>query len=178
MPEEEYEDYLPRTEQNWMKLVWDHMGLDTKKKLLKVTNVVPKAFFGDLWCYPGPTVKLSSEFPQYYWVLFPINWSETRQLLPLHSLAYTGSSGEPFAFLFKGTLHQSSVLAMFSIFYVLILWHLGPSDPGGIDQDQVSMFFKCKPTTPEPTPQPQPLWGFHTPGHNAPTLITPQSGTR
>lgn len=31
-----------------MKLVWDHMGLDTKKKLLKVTNVVPKAFFGDL----------------------------------------------------------------------------------------------------------------------------------
>lgn len=48
VPEEEYEDYLPRTEQNRMKLVWDHMGLDTKKKLLKVANVMTKAFFGDL----------------------------------------------------------------------------------------------------------------------------------
>lgn len=170
--EEEYEHYLPRTEQNWTKLVWDHMVLHTKKKLLKAVSVMPKL---SLMIYDATlgAVKVSSEFPQYSWVLFPKNWSETRQLLPLHSLTYTRSSGEPFAFLFKRTVHQSSVLAMCSIFCVLILWHLGPPD-----QDQVSVFFKCKPTSPESTPQPQPLWGFHTPGHKAPTLITPQPSTR
>ncbi|KAM5262628.1 kelch domain-containing protein 4 [Ctenodactylus gundi] len=45
---EEYVDYLPRTEQYWIKLARDNMGPDAKeKKVLHVARAMAKTFFDD-----------------------------------------------------------------------------------------------------------------------------------
>ncbi|MEJ1284225.1 kelch domain containing 4 [Cricetulus griseus] len=47
-PGEQYEEYLSRTEQYWLKLARNHMGPDAKeKKVLKVAQAMAKAFIDD-----------------------------------------------------------------------------------------------------------------------------------
>ncbi|XP_041506942.1 kelch domain-containing protein 4 isoform X3 [Microtus oregoni] len=47
-PGEQYEEYLSRTEQYWLKLARNHMGPDAKeKKVLKVAHAMAKAFIDD-----------------------------------------------------------------------------------------------------------------------------------
>ncbi|KAF6288295.1 kelch domain containing 4 [Rhinolophus ferrumequinum] len=48
MPGEQFADYLPRTEQYWVRLAQDGAGPDAKeKKVLKVAQAMAKAFFED-----------------------------------------------------------------------------------------------------------------------------------
>ena len=73
---------------------------------------------------------------------------------------------------------------LFCIFDALPSWDLAES--GGTTPARVSQFlevinklpgrgpFIYKPTNPEFTPQPPPLWSFHTQGYYPPTLITPR----
>ncbi|CAH7051553.1 Klhdc4 [Phodopus roborovskii] len=47
-PGEQYEEYLSRTEQYWLKLARNHMGPDAKeKKVLKVAHAMAKTFIDD-----------------------------------------------------------------------------------------------------------------------------------
>lgn len=48
MPGEHFADYLPRTEQYWVRLAQEGAGPDAKeKKVLKVAQAMAKAFFED-----------------------------------------------------------------------------------------------------------------------------------
>lgn len=48
MPGEQFADYLPRTEQHWVRLAQEGAGPDAKeKKVLKVAQAMAKAFFED-----------------------------------------------------------------------------------------------------------------------------------
>lgn len=48
MPGERFADYLPRTEQYWVRLAQDDAGPDAKeKRVLKVAQAMAKAFFDD-----------------------------------------------------------------------------------------------------------------------------------
>lgn len=48
-PDEKYTDYLPRTEQYWIKLARRNMGPEAKeKKVLKVAHAMAKAFYEGL----------------------------------------------------------------------------------------------------------------------------------
>lgn len=45
---EQYEEYLSRTEQYWLKLARNHTGPDAKgKKVFKVAQAMAKTFFDD-----------------------------------------------------------------------------------------------------------------------------------
>lgn len=45
---EQYEEYLSRTEQHWLKLARNHVGPDAKeKKVLRVAQAMAKACFED-----------------------------------------------------------------------------------------------------------------------------------
>lgn len=47
-PGEQFADYLPRTEQYWVRLARDHAGSEAKeKRVLKVAHAMAKAFFDD-----------------------------------------------------------------------------------------------------------------------------------
>lgn len=48
MPGEQFTDYLPRTEQYWVRLARDDAGPDAKeKRVLKIAHVMAKTFFDD-----------------------------------------------------------------------------------------------------------------------------------
>ncbi|XP_036998262.2 kelch domain-containing protein 4 isoform X2 [Artibeus jamaicensis] len=48
MPDEQFADYLPRTEEYWVRLARDDAGPDAKeKRVLKVAHATAKAFFDD-----------------------------------------------------------------------------------------------------------------------------------
>lgn len=48
MPGEQFTDYLPRTEQYWVRLARDDAGPDSKeKRVLKIAHVMAKTFFDD-----------------------------------------------------------------------------------------------------------------------------------
>lgn len=47
-PGEQFADYLPRTEQYWVRLAQDDAGPDAEeKRVLKVAQAMAKAFFDD-----------------------------------------------------------------------------------------------------------------------------------
>ncbi|XP_072492380.1 kelch domain-containing protein 4 isoform X3 [Notamacropus eugenii] len=47
-PNEKYSDYLPRTEEYWVKVARNNMGPDAKeKKVIKVAHAMAKTFYGD-----------------------------------------------------------------------------------------------------------------------------------
>lgn len=81
-------------------------------------------------------------------------------------------------------------LIMSFVFCILMLWCLGscfpwrewPSQGWPVLKDNKywprRTFFRCKPTSPEPSPELPSLAGSHTLDHYPPALITPRAGTR